>query len=337
MPLIQESLAYQRGGTQKDAYGPDEVVTVPCPLCGGEERTRLYTEHGSIGICRCRGCGLLYASPRLKEPERVYWGDAAAYEEEARLIFEGKAAHHRDPNYLEELALIKRHQPAGRFLDVGCNMGMLLRHVRRMGWEAVGVEPSPSLAKLAAERFGLRVYNCFLHELPAEEEGRFDVIALSDVLEHICEPRPFLAQAKRFLAPTGVLYVKVPNGRWNLFKQQALGLLGRRPAQGIWDSYEHVVHYTQETLTRMLRQAGFEPFRVTIGRPVQVPVWERYVGRYYLYPSPWTLDWPRHAGRLAFYWMAWAERVARLGSIGSFAPDLVALARPTPQTTEPSS
>jgi SAM-dependent methyltransferase len=300
---------------------------VPCPLCGGEQRKRLYTEHGAIGIVRCLGCGLLYACPRVKSPEQAYWGDAEAYAEEARLIFEGKATHHRDPNYLEELRLIQRFQPAGRFLDVGCNMGMLLRHVRRMGWEAVGVEPSPSLAKLATERWGLRVYNCFLHELPKEEEGAFDVIALSDVLEHITEPLPFLSDVRRFLADTGVLYVKVPNGRWNLFKQQALGLLGRRPTQGIWDSYEHVVHYTEETLRAMLRRGGFQPCLVTISRPVQVPVWERYVGRYYLYPSPWVLDWPRHVGREAFYGLSLVERGLRGGRIGALAPDIVMLAR----------
>jgi hypothetical protein len=167
MPLIQESMAYERGGTQKDTYAPDEVVEVSCPLCGGDARDRIATEHGAVGISRCLDCSLLYTSPRVKSPEQVYWGDADAYAEEARLIYDGKAPHHRDPNYLEELRLIKRFQPAGRFLDVGCNMGMLLRHARAMGWDAVGVEPSPSVAKLAVDRLGLTVHNCLLPQRAA--------------------------------------------------------------------------------------------------------------------------------------------------------------------------
>ncbi len=336
MALIQESLDYQRGGTQKDTYSADEVLEVPCPFCGSVDRERLATEHGAVGISRCRACSLIYASPRVKAPEQVYWGDAEAYAEEARLIFEGKATHHRDPNYLEELALIKRYQPSGRFLDVGCNMGMLLRHVKQMGWEAVGVEPSPSVAKLATERLGLSVYNGFLRDLPKAEEGRFDVIAMSDVLEHVCEPVPFLLDAARLLARQGLLYVKVPNGRWNLFKQRVLGVLGRRPSQGVWDSYEHVVHYTDQTLARMLRRAGFEPFLVTIASPVQLPVWERHVGRYYLHPSPWVLDWPRYVGRTVFYRLSWIERALRVGSIGWLAPDIVMLARHAPPAARES-
>ncbi len=326
--LIQTSQDYERGGTQKDHYEPDEVVTVACPLCGGTDREPLYQEYGAVGIRRCRGCRLIYVSPRLKAPGQVYWGDAEKYLHEARLIFEGERAHHRDPNYLEELDTIARFKPGGRFLDVGCNMGMLLRHIKVREWTAVGVEPSPSMAKIAREWQRVEVYNCFLHELPAEEERSFDVVALSDVFEHICDPLPFLAEVRRFLRHDGILYVKVPNGAWNLFKQRALAAMGRKPAFGIWDSYEHVVHYTDATLRTMLEKGGFEVVDLSIGKPIQVPSWHHYVGHYYQYPSPWSMDWKRHLGRSAFYWLSRIERLIRLGSIGVFAPNIAVIARP---------
>jgi len=329
MSLIHESHDYERGGTQKDVYTPDEVVEVPCPLCGGDDRTRLYTEYEVVGISRCHACGLIYTSPRLRDPEKVYWGDAESYLAEARLIFEGKAAHHRDPNYDEELRALEREKPGrGRLLDVGCNMGMLLRRAVARGWEAEGVEPSPPLASLARERLGLTVHNCFLHELGADHEGRWDVVALSDVFEHVTEPLAMLADARRLLAPGGILYVKVPNARWNLFKQFALARLGRAPRQGVWDAYEHVVHYTHETLLEMLRRGGFRPRRVGVGRPVQVPAWHLHVGHYYQYPSPWTLDWKRTLGRWACYQASRLERLVRLGSIGYLAPNVFAIAEP---------
>lgn len=104
--LIQESHEYERGGTQKEWYSPEEVVAVPCPLCGSESRKQIYSEHGAIGISKCLSCSLIYTCPRIKAPEQVYWGDAEKYYAEARLIFEGKATHHRDPNYLEELQFL---------------------------------------------------------------------------------------------------------------------------------------------------------------------------------------------------------------------------------------
>jgi 2-polyprenyl-3-methyl-5-hydroxy-6-metoxy-1,4-benzoquinol methylase len=320
---------YERGGTQKAEYAADEVVEVRCPMCGANEGETLCTEHGSVGVKRCLRCSLIYTSPRIREPQEVYWGDADKYLVEARLVFSGEAAHHRDPNYREELETIERHKPGkGRFLDVGCNMGMLLRLARARGWEAVGVEPSPGLHRLATEELGLDVYNCFLEDVPDSEHGSFDVVALSDVFEHIPEPRPFLQTVARFVRPDGVLYVKVPNARWNLLKQQLMPLAGRTASPTTWDSYEHVVHYTEQTLRAMLETAGFDVILVSIGRPVQVPVWHQYVGQYYQYPSPWVLDWRRHVARQAFYLAGRAERRMR-GEIGYAAPNLVAIARQT--------
>src|SRR5438445_8821488 len=179
MRCIKQAQDYVRGGTQKDQYTAADVVVVACPFCGSNRRSHIYTEHGALAVTKCQTCSLLYTSPRVKAPEEVYWGSADTYYAETRLVFEGKAPHHRDPNYLEELGLIKRYKPTGRFLDVGCNMGLLLRHVRRMGWTAIGVEPSPTLSRLAIERLDLQVYNCFLHELPDKEQHSFDVIAFS--------------------------------------------------------------------------------------------------------------------------------------------------------------
>lgn len=318
---------YERGGTQKDEYGQDEVISVACPFCGSVDGETLCVEHGAVGIKECAQCTLIYTSPRVREPETVYWGDRAKYLTEARLIFSGRASHHRDPNYLEELDLIEAHWPSkGRFLDVGCSMGMLLRLARSRGWEAVGVEPSPALSRIASEELGLTVHNCFLDSAPASEEASFDVVALSDVFEHVTEPRQLLSTAARFLKPGGLLYVKVPNARWSILKQRAAEALGRGTPENAWDSYEHVVHYTDRTLRAMLQAGEFRPLLVTVARPIQVPVWHRYVGQYYQYPSPWPLDWKRHLGRSGFYALSRLERTLRRGEIGYCAPNLVALA-----------
>jgi SAM-dependent methyltransferase len=318
---------YERGGTQKYEYSEAEVVEMPCPLCGSRDGKLLFTEYTSIGIRRCGECSLIYTSPRVAEPEKVYWGDFDAYVAEARLIFSGQAAHHRDPNYIEELELLERHRPSrGRFLDVGCNMGMLLRLARERGWEAIGVEPSPALHRIATEKLGLEVHNCFVQDLPSSEYGSFDVVALSDVFEHVTDPRELLRSVRPLLKPDGLLYVKVPNARWNLLKQR-LGKVLRRTPTHLWDSYEHVVHYTDDTLRAMLEAEGYAPLELAFARPVQVPVWHLYVGQYFLYPSPWVLDPKRFMGRAAFHQAARVESRLRGGGVGYFAQNLIGLAR----------
>lgn len=326
--MTPEAPEYERGGAQRSSYTHADVVEVPCPACDATAGRTLAAEYGAVGIKRCSGCSLIYTSPRIREPEKVYWGDHDQYVAEARLIFEGKAAHHRDPNYREELDLVERHRPQrGRLLDVGCNMGMLLRLARDRGWDAVGVEPSPALHRIATEQLGLEVHNCFLVDLPAATHGTFDVVALSDVFEHVTAPRAMLDTVAPLLTPGGLLYVKVPNASWTLLKHRLSKLARQMPPDGIWDSYEHVVHYTESTLRTMLRSAGYEPLTVTFARPVQVPVWHLHVGHYYQYPSPWVLDPKRHLGRTGFHHLARLERALRGGRIGSCAQNLVAVAR----------
>ena len=63
--FIQDSHAYERGGKQQQEYSVQEVVTVPCPMCSSEARTRIYTEHEAVGISRCLSCSLMARRSRL--------------------------------------------------------------------------------------------------------------------------------------------------------------------------------------------------------------------------------------------------------------------------------
>jgi SAM-dependent methyltransferase len=316
---------YERGGRQQAVYGEQDVEKVACPLCNATAHERLHTERGVLGIVKCATCDLIYVSPRLRHPERVYWGDAAKYTDEARLIFSGRAPHHRDPNYLHDLSIIERFKPTGSFLDIGTNMGFFLRHTRGRGWTATGIEPSVSLAELARTHFGLDVKTSFLPEAQFPDE-HFDVVTMTDVFEHISEPRPMLREVRRILKSDGILFIKVPNGLFNVFKLRVLRRLGRLGMLDIFDSYEHVVHYSSPTLRKMLEREGFRVRHQSIAPPIQIPVWHNFVGQYYQYPSPWALDWRRQTARTLMYHASRVESTFMGGSVGSLAPNIVVVA-----------
>jgi len=188
------------------------------------------------------------------------------------------------------------------------------------------LEPSPSLAELA-RKHGFPVWNCFIHEVPESENASFDVVALSDVFEHIAEPRSFLPHAARLLKPDGILYVKVPNARWSILKQRILTFLGRYPKRGLWDAYEHVVHYTDQTLKTTLHRCRFSVLAISTEAPIQTPNWHEHVGHYFQYPTPWFMDIRLKAMRTVAYRLSGAERLARLGSLGYLAQNIIAIAR----------
>ncbi len=317
---------YERGGTQKDVYLESELEQVVCPLCGKNKYKEIYKERGALGIVQCLRCSLIYVNPRLKEPEKAYWGGADKYFQEARLIFEGKARHHRDPNYIQDLKLIYKYKPSGNFLDVGTNMGFFLRNARGQQWCLYGVEPSPTLSELARKYFGLNVKTAFLEEA-AFKNNFFDIVSMTDVFEHITEPGKIMNECRRILKSDGILFIKVPNGSFNLFKFYIAKMTRRLRDYDLFDSYEHVVHYSDKTLRNMLKKYGFKVIKMSIGRPIQLPVWHNYVGYYYQYPSPWCLDVKRQFFRSFFYFLSLIESKLKLNRVGCLAPNIVVIAK----------
>lgn len=108
-------------------------------------------------------------------------------------------------------------KPAGRVLDIGCGTGFLLERLAERGFSGLGIDLSPEsveharrrLAEIgAADRLTAVVGSAY--EPPA---GPFDLIALTDVLEHLEDPRACLAALRAQLAPSGLLVISTPNRR----------------------------------------------------------------------------------------------------------------------------
>jgi SAM-dependent methyltransferase len=243
------------------------TVTVACPMCGADWPTRLATED-DLGIVRCGGCGLSYTSPRRLHPQAHYQGTREAVLSKYGAVLRGEAGHNRDPNYRQELAVIARHKPKGRLLDIGTHCGFFLRNARGMGWDLVGIEPAEVSAGLAREYFGLDVRTGTLAEARFGD-GSFDVATMVDVFEHVERPLEMLCEVHRVLRDDGVLFVKVPNLTYSLFKNALATRVLRLRGVDIFDAKEHVVHYTLGTLGAMLERAGFRIVEAFVPLPIQ--------------------------------------------------------------------
>ena len=116
------------------------------------------------------------------------------------------------------LETIERHaKPGGRVLDIGCGTGFLLERLAERGFSGVGVDLSPESVEIAQARLvelgvaeRLRVETGSAYEPP---DGPFDLVTITDVLEHLEDPRACLAAARDRLAPGGIVVVSTPNRR----------------------------------------------------------------------------------------------------------------------------
>jgi 2-polyprenyl-3-methyl-5-hydroxy-6-metoxy-1,4-benzoquinol methylase len=311
---------YIHGGTQKDFYTESDVENCLCPLCSSDKFTFIYRERGNLGIVRCNNCDLIYTNPRAKDAEQNYFGDIDIYLEEAKLVFNSKKPHHRDRNYEHEVREIKKYKSFGKLLDIGCNMGFFLRKAKEGGFNVTGVEPSLALSTIAKEKFGLSVVNSYFNKEKFESQS-YDVITMIDVFEHVTNPKDLLTDAHHVLKDDGILCIKVPNGNYNVLKLKLAKLFGREKNHDLFDSCEHVVHYSVETMKKMLAQNGFKIKKVIVPLPINVPVWASLVGHYYQYPSPFILDWKRRTLRNLFYVIGRLQGIVGLKI--TFGPDLM--------------
>jgi len=114
-----------------------------------------------------------------------------------------------------------------RLLDVGCGGGLLCEPMSRLGFDVVGVDPSRAgvgAAKAHAEAMGLTIdYRCGEAEALLAADERFDVVLNLEVIEHVANPRDYLRNTARLIAPGGLMILATLNRTW---KSLALAKIG---------------------------------------------------------------------------------------------------------------
>jgi SAM-dependent methyltransferase len=98
--------------------------------------------------------------------------------------------------------------------EFGCGHGLLQRQIEdQYGREVMGFDLNEFALKLNVSR--LSQVCCYdISQKDATLQGRFDLVLLFDVLEHIAEEDQFLSALLYHLAPAGRLVVNVPAGQW---------------------------------------------------------------------------------------------------------------------------
>lgn len=127
-------------------------------------------------------------------------------------------------------------------LDAGCGTGGNLLRYSKFG-RAEGVEPSGEAVELCRERGFDAVTQAGLEDLPYED-GRYHLIAATDVLEHIAAEREALRELWRVAAPDGVLLLTVPAYMWMWTTED--------------ENLHHQRRYTRPRLRQAVESCGWE-------------------------------------------------------------------------------
>jgi SAM-dependent methyltransferase len=97
-----------------------------------------------------------------------------------------------------------------RVLDVGCGPGVLATDLERAtAWTVDGTDLNLAALQRCGPRRGRTLYYDVTDRLPALREA-YDAAVVFDVLEHLPDPRSFVAAVAYHVRPGGLLLVNVP-------------------------------------------------------------------------------------------------------------------------------
>lgn len=186
-----------------------------CPACGGPRAALLFTKDGHA-IAGCGDCGTAFVADDPSTIDFAALYGEAYYTGGSDAVFAdyvGQEAARR-AHARRKLWLLRHLPPAwparGRLLDVGCAAGFFLAEAQAH-YEVQGVELSAWSSAHARDRLGLRVATGTLQQA-ALPDAHFDIVTLWDVIEHVPDPVPLLAEAARVLRPGGRLVLTT--GDW---------------------------------------------------------------------------------------------------------------------------
>ncbi len=233
------------------------------PLLDNLHDTRLGTE-GKYGINICPGCGLGITTPvpsnLAKAYEKVLPSHASRwYRNLYRAIIRSDSGTQlrftfdRGYKFLN-LATMANLTNDSRLLDVGCGIGDWMLLFRRMSFDVYGVDMNPKAVEVAASR-GFDVFGGTIDDyLEKGTSESFDIIILSQLLEHLQDPIGMLTSLKSKLNDGGYLLFAVPNFESRYRKKFGTHWIN-------WYIPLHYYHFSIRNLLLILKLSGFELVR----------------------------------------------------------------------------
>lgn len=225
----------------------DLVDVSQCPVCGSPSNSPFESiDEGerTVAYHLCGNCGAVFQSPRMTdnslrsyyEAEYVTQHQHATGVTEKELRIQAGRAGNLAQLLAAEISKVERH------LDIGSSTGSLMLAIKgAYRNEAIGIEPA-EVYRAYCEARDLTV----VPDLESLSDGRFDLITMAHVLEHLPNPVDYLREIREnWLADGGTLLVEVPN-------------LYGHPSVEI----PHLLCFSSGTLSYVLARAGYEVTRM---------------------------------------------------------------------------
>ncbi len=198
----------------KDFFEFNSFIETNCPACGSSDFLFEF-EKLSFKYVSCKACATLFVNPRptfeilrefySKSPSTIFWVNEffkPVADVRREKIFRPRA------EYISNMLAGNRRYVIG---DIGAGFGLFLEELRKIlpDNQFIAIEPSQEMADICYSK-GIEVQCMFLEEIN-EMKGRFDLLTVFELIEHLFDPGLFLDHARNLLKPNALLYLTTLN------------------------------------------------------------------------------------------------------------------------------
>jgi len=150
---------------------------------------------------------------------------------------------------------------AGKALDYGCGNGALTGWLAGRGFDAFGVDPSPSGIEVASATCPDVSFSNDISAGNLARNGPFDLALCIEVIAHCFHPVAELRKIHDAMAPGGLFLLSTPfHGYWKFL---ALALTGsmEQHLDSLWEG-GYVHYFSEDSIRQVIGAAGFEDISI---------------------------------------------------------------------------
>lgn len=235
-----------------------------CLNCGGKNKEiiKKHTRGGESEhlVVQCCTCGLqqLFPLPTIEEDEIYY--DENSHDRGITPEFSMDEIYNKFEyqNISRKNYILEEIKPdmGWNIMDYACGYGFFIEMMEKEGYKMEGVEISKDRRSVCKERLTKETYsriysfNLLNESIPTELEGKYQLITMFHLLEHIITPFEFLKKVKNLLSNNGILVLELPNVSNSMMDIS-------QEFNDFFYIRDHVAYYSPQIVKDLLERAGF--------------------------------------------------------------------------------
>lgn len=227
-----------------------------CVICNNDEFSCIHKgtrDIPNINVMKCKNCGMVQLDSNYYNTEEMYAiggmlkkGYSTVTDSISDIswdtwIRESESDNDRRYNALKDICVGKK------VLEFGCGNGGFLRRIKNVAASVVGIELMDEARERIAEE-GINVYKN-LNQIV----GKYDVVCMFMVIEHLNEPDLMLRNLYGVLKPNGILICETPNSNDALISKY-----GCAAFEDFTYWSEHVMLFDSGTMETLMLRNGFK-------------------------------------------------------------------------------